>query len=34
MQPDWIEQEMADDEEFKQDVLEHKVKNMLKEEVN
>lgn len=30
---DWIEEEMADDEEFKRDVLEQKIRTLIREEV-
>ena len=31
---DWIEEEMADDEEFKRDVLEQKIRTLIREEVS
>ena len=30
---DWIEEEMADDEEFKRDVLEQKIRTLIRDEV-
>lgn len=33
IKPDWIEAEMADDPDFKKDVLELRMKKLLKEEV-
>ena len=34
VEPDWIEEEMADDPEFKQDVLELRMKKLLKDEAS
>ena len=34
IKPDWIEEEMADDPDFKKDVLELRMKKLLKEEVS
>ena len=34
IKPDWIEEEMADDEEFKRDVLEQKIRTLIREEVS
>ena len=34
LQADWIEEEMDDDPDFKKDVLEHRIKTLLKEEVS
>lgn len=33
IKPDWIEDEMDDDPEFKRDVLEQKIRNLIREEV-
>lgn len=33
IEPDWIEQEMADDDDFKKDVLEQRIKKIIKDEV-
>ena len=33
IEPDWIEEEMADDEEFKRDVLEQKIRTIMRDEV-
>lgn len=34
LEPDWIEDEMADDLDFKRDVLEQRIRKMIKEEVS
>ena len=34
LKADWIEEEMADDEEFKRDVLEQKIRTLIREEVS
>jgi len=33
IQPDWIEEEMADDREFKRDVLEQRVRSIIRDQV-
>ena len=33
IKPDWIEEEMDDDPEFKRDVLEQKIRNIIRQEV-
>ena len=33
LKADWIEEEMADDEEFKRDVLEQKIRTLIRDEV-
>ncbi len=33
LKPDWIEEEMIDDDEFKKDVLEQRIKKIIKDEV-
>ena len=33
LEPDWIEEEMDDDPDFKRDVLELRMKKLIKEEV-
>ena len=33
VEPDWVEQEMADDPEFRRDVVEHRIKTLIREGV-
>ena len=33
IQPDWIEEEMDDDPEFKRDVLEQKIRSIIRDQV-